>query len=104
MAKTLVIWAASQRIIAWVASFLSDRSTTTLKFQEYTAPSAPVQTGIPQGWPVSPILYLFYNADLIKAFKRQRRWRRSVDDVSIVAIGQTTQRNYKTLEGIHRKA
>ncbi|KAJ5350287.1 hypothetical protein N7541_008014 [Penicillium brevicompactum] len=55
---------------AWIASFLCDR-TTTLKLQEFTAPSTPIQTGIPQGSPVSPILYLFYNADLIEACKTQ---------------------------------
>lgn len=32
----------SERIIRWIASFLSDRCTT-LKLQEYTAPSAPIQ-------------------------------------------------------------
>ena len=47
-----------QNIVRWTESFLRDRSTT-LKLQEYTAPSAPIQTGIPQGSPVSPILYLF---------------------------------------------
>ena len=104
MAKTLVVLAASQRIIALVASFLSDRSTT-LMFQEYTAPSAPIQTGIPQGSPVSPILYLFYNADLIEACRTEETEAVGyIDDVSILAIGPTTQSNCKTLKGIHRKA
>lgn len=35
-------------LVRWIGSFLSDRSTT-LKLQEYMAPSAPVETGIPQG-------------------------------------------------------
>ena len=34
------------RIIALIDSFLRDRSTT-LKLQEYTAPSIPIKTGIP---------------------------------------------------------
>ena len=38
----------SGNIVRWVDSFLRDRSTT-LKLQEYTAPSAPIRTGIPQG-------------------------------------------------------
>ena len=85
----------------WIDSFLSDRSTT-LKLQEYTAP---IQTGIPQGSPLSPILYLFYNADLIEACKTERTEAVGyIDDVSILAVGPTTQRNCKTLKAIHRTA
>lgn len=92
------------KITAWVGSFLSDRSTT-LKLQEYTAPSAPIQTGIPQGSPVSPILYLFYNADLIEICKTEETEAVGyIDDVSILAVGPTAPRNCKTLKGINRKA
>ena len=35
-------------IIRWIDSFLTNRSST-IKLQEYTTPSAPIQTGIPQG-------------------------------------------------------
>jgi hypothetical protein len=92
------------KIIAWISSFLSDR-TTTLKLQEFTAPSAPIQTGIPQGSPVSPILYLFYNADLIEACRTEDTEAVGyIDDASILAVGPTAQRNCKTLKKIHRKA
>ena len=93
-----------QILVRWVNSFLNDQSTT-LKLQEYTAPSAPIQTGIPQGSPLSPILYLFYNTDLIKACKTEHTEAiRYIDDVSILAIGPITQRNCKTLKAIHRTA
>jgi hypothetical protein len=91
-------------LIEWVASFLSDR-TTTLKLQEYTAPSVPVETGIPQGSPVSPILYLFYNADLIEECKTPETESVGyIDDVSILAVGPSAPRNCKTLKAIHLKA
>ena len=93
-----------QRLVQWIDSFLSDRSTT-LKLQEYTAPLAPVQTGIPQGSPLSPILYLFYNADLIEACRTDNTEAvKYIDDASILAVGSTVQQNYKTLKVIHRKA
>jgi hypothetical protein len=83
----------NQTLVRWIDSFLSNRSTT-LKLQEYTAPSAPIQTGIPQGSPLSPILYLFYNADLIEACKTENTDAVGyIDDVSILAVGPTTQRN-----------
>ena len=104
----------SQEIVDWVASFLTNRSTS-LKLQEYSDPSTAIQTGIPQGSPISPILYLFYNADLIEACKseEQNGVQSSadeteavgyIDDVSILAIGPTAPRNCKTLKAIHRKA
>lgn len=93
-----------QKLISWIASFLSDRHTT-LKLQEFTSPSAPIQTGIPQGSPVSPILYLFYNADLIEACKTPDTEAVGyIDDVSILAVGATAQRSCKTLKSIHGKA
>lgn len=79
--------------------------SSTLKLQEYTAPSAPIQTGIPQGSPLSPILYLFYNADLIEACKTDNTEAVGyIDDASILAVGPTAQRNCKTLKTIHQKA
>ena len=91
-------------LVRWIGSFLSDRSTT-LKLQEYTAPSAPVETGVPQGSPLSPILYLFYNADLIEACQGENTESVGyIDDVSILAVGLTTQHTCKTLKTIHRKA
>jgi ribonuclease HI len=93
-----------QMMVRWIDSFMSDR-TTTLKLQEYTAPSAPIQTGIPQGSPLSLNLYLFYNADLIEACKTENTEAVGyVDDASILATGPTSQHNCKTLKAIHRKA
>jgi ribonuclease HI len=93
-----------RRIIAWIASFLYDR-TTTLKLLEFTALSTPIRTGIPQGSPIPPTPYLFYNADLIETCKTQDTEAVGyIDDVSTLAVGPTAQRNCITLKSIHRKA
>ena len=92
------------RIVCWVQSFLEGRSTT-IKLKEYTAPSVTVQTGVPQGSSISPILYLFYNADLIEACKTEdTEVVGYIDDVSILAIGPSAQRNCKELKRVHRHA
>jgi ribonuclease HI len=94
----------NQTLVRWIDSFLSDR-TSTLKLQEYTAPSAPIQTGIPQGSPLSPILYLFYNADLIETCRTENTDAIGyIDDASILAVGPTAAHNCKTLKAIHQKA
>ena len=91
-------------LVRWVESFLKGRSST-IKLQEYTAPSAPIQTGIPQGSPLSPILYLFYNADLIESCKTENTEAVGyIDDASILAVGPTVQYNCKTLKTVHQKA
>jgi hypothetical protein len=60
---------------------------------------------MPQGSPLSPIFYLFYNADLIEACKTENTEAVGyVDDVLILTISLTTQRNCKTLRAIHRIA
>ena len=65
----------------------------------------PIETGIPQGSRLLPILYLFYNADLIEACKTEETEAVGyIDDVSTLAVGPSAQRNCKTLKRIHRKA
>lgn len=94
------------RMIALIDSFLilRDRSTI-LKLQEYTAPSVPIETGSPQRSPLSLMLYLFYNADLIKACRTgDSEAVGYVDDAFILATGPSAAKNCKTLKAIHRKA
>jgi ribonuclease HI len=54
-----------ENIIAWCRSFLSNR-TTKLTFDDHNSEPLHASTGLPQGSPLSPILYLFYSADLLE--------------------------------------
>ena len=73
-----------------MGSFLSDRSTT-LALSGKASESFAVFTGIPQGSPISPILYLFYNADLLEICERPGTSTSAIgfiDDVNILAYGK----------------
>ena len=52
-------------IVNWVKSFLQDRYSTIQIISEELE-LRPVQNGIPQGSLISPILYLFFNEELVQ--------------------------------------
>lgn len=88
----------------WIASFLNDR-TTTLILPEFTGQATKISAGIPQGSPLSPILYLFYNADLLEACANDKVDTMGyIDDVSLLATGTTPQHNTLALKLAHREA
>ena len=92
-------------ITDWTASFLMERRTTLAINGRVTEEFA-VRTGIPQGSPISPILYLFYNADLLEICERPGTNTSAlgfVNDVNVLAYGKSTEENCRTLERIHRK-
>ena len=85
--------------INWLASFLSDRYTS-LVMPDFTKERFHIDTGIPQGSPLSPILYIYYNADLLEedgltsdsAF---------IDDISVLAVSDSEDENIRKLEESH---
>jgi hypothetical protein len=91
-------------LVRWTEDFLRERSTE-IRIGTFTLASGRVHAGIPQGSPLSLILYLFYNADLLEDCE-STSLRISpigfVDDVNILTYGLTTQGNCQTLERTHK--
>lgn len=56
---------------------------------------------------LSPILYIFYNADLIEAFTKPDNGTVTlgfIDDVAILAVRNSAEKNLKTSPEVHGKA
>jgi hypothetical protein len=95
----------SEWIVKWVGSFISNR-TTTLCLPSYNSDPFPTHTGIPQGSPLSPILFLFYNANFVKICNPPTLLASGpsfVDDVNILAFGKSTEENCRTLHTVHQR-
>jgi hypothetical protein len=92
-------------IVKWVSSFISNR-TTTLCLPGYNTDAFLTHTGIPQGSPLSPIFFLFYNANLVDACNLPTSPSSGigfVDDVNALAFSKTTENNCRTLQSVHER-
>ena len=91
------------RLVNWVNSFLKDKQST-LSFDGKTSALRPVSAGISQGSPVSPILFLFFNAELVEGCEKlgvKASPVKFVDDVNILAYEKLTANIYETLSRVH---
>ena len=82
-------------LISWVSTFLSQRQLR-LAFDGQIQDFAPNRSGVPQGSPISPILFLIYIRDLFKS--TSIKWISYADDISITAANKSIKQNVKTLQ------
>jgi ribonuclease HI len=83
----------------WIQDFCSDR-TATITLDTFESEVLPIaQAGIPQGSPLSPILYIFYNANLVEQPINDKGGAIGfVDDYTPWVVGPDADANIRTLQ------
>jgi hypothetical protein len=92
-------------VVRWVRAFMTGRQTTLVIYGAETK-AFPVLTGVLQGSPLSPILFLFYNSELLDLCQRPKEGLSAVgfaDDVNMLAFSRSTETNCRILEAGHTR-
>lgn len=82
-------------LISWVSTFLINR-LLRLAFDRQIQDFSSIESGVPQGSPVSLIQFLIYIRDLFKS--PGIIWISYVDDVSLTTASTSLEKNVKRLE------
>ena len=91
------------QLVKLVQSFLTGR-TTQLRFNGTTSNDINIEAGIPQGSPLSPILFMLYNAELLEIPRAPDLALGFIDDIAYGVSGQTAQNNVDRLQTILSKS
>lgn len=92
-------------VVQWIRVFITDRKTT-LVIQGTETDVFPVPAGVLQGSPLSPVLFLFYNSELLDLCNRPKEGLSAIgfaDDVNMLAYGRSTEGNCRILETGHAR-
>lgn len=95
-----------EEVVAWTRSFLSNRRTTLI-FDDYQSPPLNASNGVPQGSPLSPILYLFYSSDLLDIIDPKDKYQLSIgyiDDTALVVESESVAINIQLLTALVERA
>ena len=79
---------------------------TRVAFDGYESEWVQTNSGIPQGSPISPILFLFFISELLEGMQSVEEKQlgfRFMDDTNIITWGDSAQENCKRLEEVYEK-
>ena len=90
----------SDKLLKWIKDFLKNRSTTLI-IEDHTMMKRKISVNISQSSSLFSMLYLFYNANLLKSCENVRlhlNVTEFVNDINILTYNESIERNYH-----HRK-
>ena len=82
-------------LVRWVASFATGR-TVSIRLDGELGPPTDIQCGLPQGSPVSPILFMLYLAPLFRLGNPDTRFGYA-DDIGMLATSMSLEANSQAL-------
>jgi hypothetical protein len=92
-------------LVNWIDAFCSRRTATIVVNGQASDARELDQAGLPQGSPLSPILFLFFNADLVQQRIDQNGGAIAfVDDYTAWVVGKTAAENKDRLQAIVQRA
>ncbi len=89
-------------LVTWTGSFLTNRKVQ-LVIDRHDNKKRDIETGIPQGSPVSPILFLIYISGVFNKVSEKSPLVTSlsfIDDLGFIASGSSVKELVKTLEDV----
>lgn len=104
VAKEVLIQRLQERripveLVQWVDAFCSDRKAAMVVNQHCSEEMAISFPGLPQGSPLSPILYLFFNARLVDTKITQNKGAIAfVDDFTHWVVGSSAEENTRRIQ------
>ena len=92
-------------IVRWIDAFCSERTATILVNGHTSEQQVLPQAGLPQGSPLSPILFLFFNADLVQHRLSGKEGAMAfVDDYNAWVVGPSAEANREGIQAIIDRA
>ena len=98
--QTMRTMKLDQKTTRWVETFLSERMAS-LSFDKDSEKMSPMDTGIPQGSPVSPMLFLFYVSPLFEVMRLKHPHVICpfyIDNICLLVEGNSPEENATKLE------
>lgn len=86
-------------LVKWVEAFCSNRSASIVVNGKTSGVMDLPQAGLPQGSPLSPILFLFFNANLVQSITNKNKGAIAfIDDYSAWVTGSSASENVVKLQ------
>lgn len=94
-----------ESLTRWIGAFCSNRTASIVVNGQASKKEGLPQAGLPQGSPLSPILFLFFNADLVQQRIDQNGGAIAfIDDYTVWVTGPTAQANSERLQQVINRA